>query len=213
MWYRTTPAVMLPVRNSMAPRQSGFTLIEVLVAFLILSVGLLGVVGLMVNSKVSQHQAVQRTRAVELADAMIERIRINPAAIATYNIGLSPLGSNEDATEPSPNCSSSSCAPDELAAHDLWAWEQSLQGRAATIDGEGTDGLITPRGCIVFLPAAPRTRTGQLSVIIQWRGLVETSDALEAGDEGQVCGGEDVGGDVYRRHVAVNTFVIDETEF
>ena len=201
---------MFPARNSMASRQAGFTLIEVLVAFLILSVGLLGVVGLMVNSKVSQHQAMQRTRAVELADAMIERIRINPAAIATYNIGLSPLGANT-VTEPSPNCSSNPCAPNELAAYDLWTWEQSLQGRAATVAGEGTNGLVMPRGCIVFVPAAPRTRTGQLSVIIQWRGLVETSDALEEGD--QVCGGEAVGDDRYRRYVAVNTFVIDETEF
>ncbi len=207
---KITMAMMFPARKSLSAQHSGFTLIEVLVAFLILSVGLLGVVGLMMNSKVSQHQAIQRTRAVELADAMIERIRINPAAIATYNIGLNPLGSN-NATEPSPNCSSGPCTPTELAAHDLWSWEQALQGRSALVDGEGVDGLITPRGCIVFIPAAPRTRTGQLSVIIQWRGLVESSDALVEGD--QVCGGEEVGGDLYRRHVAVNTYVVDETEF
>lgn len=202
---------MLPARNSRVSRQSGFTLLEVLVAFLILSVGLLGVVGLMVNSKVSQHQAVQRTRAVELADAMVERIRINPAAIATYNIGLSALGATEDASEPSPDCASSSCTPTQLAAHDLWSWEQSLQGQAATIAGEGADGLVTPRGCIVFQPAAPRVRSGQLSVIIQWRGLVETSDALVEGDS--TCGDVADGDEGYRRQVAINTFVIDETEF
>jgi len=48
-----------PVRKSMAARQSGFTLIEVLVAFLILSIGLLGVVALMFQSKVSPRQAVR----------------------------------------------------------------------------------------------------------------------------------------------------------
>ena len=206
--------MMSPVSKSAVSSQSGFTLLEVLVAFLILSVGLLGVVGLMVNSKVSQHQAVQRTRAVELADAMVERIRINPAAIATYNIGLNPVGpaspSGEPSPEPSPNCSSSPCTPAQLAAHDLWAWEQSLQGQTATVAGEGADGLVSPRGCIVFTPAAPRVRSGQLSVIIQWRGLVDTADALE--DDENVCGGVSDGDEGYRRQVAVNTFVVDETE-
>lgn len=202
--------MMSPVRKSMAARQKGFTLIEVLVAFLILSIGLLGVVALMVQSKVSQHQAVQRTRAVALADEMIERIRINPAQIETYNIGLVPVGANIDTPEPSPDCATSTCSPAQMAVHDLWSWEQSLQGQAATIDGEAADGLIMPRGCIVFEPAAARERTGQLTVIIEWRGLVETSDALEEGDE--VCGGEDAGDDRFRRHVAVNTYVIDETE-
>ncbi len=203
--------MMSPVHNFSASRQAGFTLLEVLVAFLILSVGLLGVVALMVNSKVSQHQAVQRTRAVELADAMVERIRINPAAIATYNIGLNPRGENTEASEPSPNCVSSVCDPAELAAHDLWSWEQALQGQAATVAGEGTSGLVTPRGCIVFTPAAPRTRTGQLNIIIQWRGLVETSDALEGGAD--VCGAVADGEEGYRRQVAISTFVIDQTEF
>lgn len=205
------PAMTFSARNPMMQRQSGFTLIEVLVAFFVLSIGLLGVVALMINAKVSQHQAVQRTRAVDLAQAIIERIRINPAAIATYNIGLSPKGGNTAAAEPVPNCATSACTPAELAAHDLWSWERSLQGQWATEAGAGTDGLIAPRGCILFVPAAPRTRTGQLSVIIQWRGLVETSDALQPGD--QVCGGEAIGEDAFRRHVAVNTFVIDETEF
>lgn len=199
-----------PVRKSMAARQSGFTLIEVLVAFFILSIGLLGVVALIVQSKVSQHQAVQRTRAVALADEMIERIRINPAQIETYNIGLNPVGTNTDTPEPSPDCATNTCSPEQMAEHDLWSWEQALQGQASTIDGEAADGLVAPRGCIVFEPADSRERTGQLTVIVEWRGLVETSDALETGDE--VCGGEDAGDDKYRRQVAVNTYVIDETE-
>lgn len=198
-----------PVRNSMAPRQKGFTLIEVLVAFLILSVGLLGVVALMVQSKVSQHQAVQRTRAVALADEMIERIRINPAGIEWYSInGLDPVG--ENVVSPEQDCAAGSCSPEEMAVYDLWSWDQSLQGQASTIEGEAADGLITPRGCIVFVPAATRERTGQLSVIVEWRGLVETSDARQAGDA--VCGGVDAGEDKYRRHVAVNTYVRDERE-
>ena len=44
--------------------QRGFTLIEALIAFVILSVGLLGIVSLQAMAKTSQHLAIQHTRAV-----------------------------------------------------------------------------------------------------------------------------------------------------
>ena len=103
-------------------QQRGFTLIEALIAFVILSVGLLGIVSLQALSKTSQHQAIQRSRAVTLADAMVERIRINPAAVATY-IASNPLGDDPNSPEPSPDCSSAACDPNELAAtenHISW---------------------------------------------------------------------------------------------
>jgi hypothetical protein len=48
-------------------------------------------------------------------------------------------------------------------------------------------------------------------VLIQWHGLMETDDALETGDA--VCGSVLAGTDDYRRQLAVNTYVVDETEF
>lgn len=191
--------------------QQGFTLIEALIAFVILSVGLLGIVSLQTLSKTSQHHAVQRTRAVTLADAIVERIRINPAGLSTYNIGLNPVGTDPNSPEPSPDCVAVACDPNELAAHDLWSWEQSLVGAMVTADGGNAGGLVEPRGCIVFTPDDGRARTGQLNVIVQWRGLQSSSDAVQPGES--VCGGETAGDDVFRRQVISNTFVVDETEF
>lgn len=197
--------------------QGGFTLIEALIAFVILSVGLLGIVSLQAMAKTSQHLAVQHTRAVTLADAIIERIRVNPAGLDVYNIGTgSPLGATPG-TEPSPDCQSTaeSCDPDELAAHDLWVWEQALLGAGAKIGTQNTAGLIAPRACIVFTAATglpvSRTRTGLLSVIIQWRGLHESSDAVLSGET--ICGGDAAGTDNFRRQVVTNTYVVDEGEF
>ena len=49
-------------------------------------------------------------------------------------------------------------------------------------------------------------------MIIQWRGLQETFDAVQAGEA--VCGdGADAGDDKYRRQVVINTYVVDEAEF
>jgi type IV pilus assembly protein PilV len=193
--------------------QRGFTLIEALIAFVLLSVGLLGIVSLQAMAKSSQQLALQHSRAVTIADAIVERIRVNPAGIATYNIGSdNPVGVTPT-SEPSPDCGAAACTPAELAAHDLWAWEQALLGAGAQIGGTNTAGLIEPRGCIEFTSVDPvnRPNTGQLKVIVQWRGLKESSDAVQAGEA--ICGGLSAGTDKFRRQVVTNTYVVDEEEF
>ncbi|MEM1153015.1 MAG: type IV pilus modification protein PilV [Pseudomonadota bacterium] len=195
-------------------KQQGFTLIEALIAFVILSVGLLGIVSLQAMAKTSQHLAIQHTRAVTLADAIVERIRVNPGGIATYNIGLNnPIDGTEFSAEPSPDCKASPCSATELANYDLWLWEQALMGEGATVSGEGTAGLIEPHGCILFSPAPGRTRSGQLTVIVQWRGVHESYDAVQFGQD--VCNDESVdpGTDRFRRQVISNTYIVDESEF
>lgn len=196
-----------------ARSERGFTLIEALIAFVILSVGLLGIVSLQAMAKTSQHLALQHTRAVTLADAIVERIRVNPAGIEAYDIGTANAVGDAPTAEPSPDCRTAACTPTELALHDLWTWEQALLGAGAKVGAENTAGLIAPRGCIVFTPAPDRTRTGQLSVIIQWRGLQESYDAVQGGEV--VCGSDAgaAGTDKYRRQVVTNTYVVDEEEF
>jgi type IV pilus assembly protein PilV len=198
--------------RSYKDRANGFTLIEALIAFVILAVGLLGIISLILMAKNTQHQAIQRTRAVNLADAIVERIRINPAGIAVYATydNTSPVGDGSLGGEPAPNCRSASCSPAELAAHDVWAWEQALIGAAATIDGENVEGLLDPQGCITFDAATGLTGSGELRVDIQWRGLVESTDAVQAGED--TCGGEAAGNDPFRRKVSVRTLIVDEAE-
>ena len=191
----------------------GFTLIEVLVTFVILSIGLLGVVSLQALSKTSQHQGIQRTRAVAIADGMLEKIRANPAGLTTYVAGVGdPLGGGTITSEPSPDCVSGTCTPTEMAAHDLWEWEQALDGMAVTVDGgaTATAGLINPQACLTFTASTGKIRTGLLQVLVQWSDLRETIDAVQTGEA--ACGGVSAGGDDFRRKVTVSTFVIDEDE-
>lgn len=190
--------------------QTGFTLIEALIAFVILSVGLLGIVSLQALSKQSQHQAVQRARAISMADSIVERIRINPGGLVTYNIGLTPLGGGTVSSEPTPNCRTATCTPTELATHDLWEWEQALDGAMVKAGTANTSGLIEPKGCIVFNPAPGKLRTGLVNVLVQWRGLNRSLDAVQSGED--ICGGALAAADEFRRKVSINTFVIDEQE-
>lgn len=194
--------------------ECGFSLIEALVAMIILSIGILGIVSLLALSKVSQHESIQRVRAVSLADDIIERIRRNPAGLSVYDIGLSsPLGGASLGTEPSPNCNFSRCNTSELAGHDLWAWERLLDGTSATLaDGNTTSntvGMGNVRACIEFTADTGKSNSGIIDIVLQWKGLKETSDAVPGG--GVVCGSA-VGEDKARRQLIVSSYVLDETE-
>lgn len=208
---------MSPARAYLArsPRlQAGLTLIEALIAALILAIGILGVVSLLAMSKTSQHEGIQRTRAISLADDMMERIRRNPAGVATYDRGLAtPLGGSTFTSQPTADCVSSSCTSAERANQDLWAWEQLLDGAAATEIIEGgavnTARLREVVACIDFTADLGKTSTGVVNIVIQWEGLQESFDAIAGG--GITCGDDSDAG-VSRRQIVLSSYIVDETE-
>ncbi len=67
-------------------RRNGFTLLEVLIALLVFSFGLLGMAGLLAVSVQTNHSAYLRTQATFLAQGMADRMRAN-------NLGLWNNGS------------------------------------------------------------------------------------------------------------------------
>ena len=75
-----------PVRQPPA----GFTLIEVLIAMLILSVGLLGLAGLQATGLKTNHSAYMRSQAVAYGYDILDRMRANrlSALSGGYNIGM-----------------------------------------------------------------------------------------------------------------------------
>jgi type IV pilus assembly protein PilV len=94
---------------------TGFTLIEVLVALIVITVGMLGVAVLFVEGLRLNRTSLYRTTAVVLAADMAERIRSNQNAAYA---GLGP-GANG-------NCNTATCTPDQLADDDWWRWCQAL---------------------------------------------------------------------------------------
>ena len=105
-------------------QQSGISLIETLVTLVIISIGMLGIAALYVESLQVGYTAVTRTRAVALASDMADRIRANPAGEAAYDVdgaatsSLAPFACAETAGGPAVNCTA-----DELAAYDIWQWK------------------------------------------------------------------------------------------
>lgn len=106
-------------------RQRGVSLIEALVALVVLSVGLLGIAGLYLESVRSNRTALARTTAVFLVNDMADRIRGNRAAKTAYE--LLPLGTAVAA--PGRDCGTDNCTPAQLAAHDLRQWYLAVLDR------------------------------------------------------------------------------------
>ncbi|HKJ19543.1 MAG TPA: type IV pilus modification protein PilV [Woeseiaceae bacterium] len=154
-------------------RQGGFSLIELLVALIVFSVGLLAVAGLQTVSKQSNFEALQRTSGSQIAHGLLEDMRVNGDAMNVY-LAADEIGGGTRGGEPAPNCKGTAvCNAAQKAAHDLWFWEQVLDGNLEMNGNTGSGGLVLPTLCING-PAGGVA--GVYSVTIVWRGSASMSN-------------------------------------
>lgn len=137
----------------------GVTLIEMMVAVLVLSVGLLGIAGLQAATAKYKINTWSRSQASVLLSDLAERLRINPEAAGTTFGGngetatsLYVLGDNwttqqaaDLSADPNPNCETAACTSTERAAFDLLMWRKRVregmpQG-AALVSGDRAKGI------------------------------------------------------------------------
>jgi type IV pilus assembly protein PilV len=106
-----------------ARRQAGFSLVELLAAVVVLSIGLLGVAKLSLGSVQANGSAYMRSQATELIQQIVDDMRANqPEAVAGgYNI---PMTSSLPA--PGANCETTTCTAAQVAAFDLATWVKRL---------------------------------------------------------------------------------------
>ena len=92
--------IMNPMNRQGTKNQSGFSLLEVLIALLILSIGLLGLAALQTTGLRSNQMATMRTLATQIAYDMSDRMRANPAGMANdqYVIATNGIPANPPAT-------------------------------------------------------------------------------------------------------------------
>ncbi|MDX1725241.1 MAG: type IV pilus modification protein PilV [Pseudomonas sp.] len=112
-------------------KQNGFTMIELLIALLILAVGLLGMASLMMTSMKSNQSAAMRSQASWLAYDIIERMRLN-SDVATLTSNY--LIAAADAAPADPNCKANGCSANNVATLDLLEWKTQL-GQAGLTGG------------------------------------------------------------------------------
>jgi type IV pilus assembly protein PilV len=99
-------------------RQSGFSLVEVLIALVIMSVGMLGIAGLYVQGLQAGRTSMFRHHAVTLAGDVADRIRANPTAGVAYNHAANATGTNNSCVTGGIDCN-----PASMAANDIFLWQ------------------------------------------------------------------------------------------
>jgi type IV pilus assembly protein PilV len=129
-----------PKRHGCGPgnrRVSGFTLVEVLVSLLVLSIGLLGLASLQATGLRYSGNTGQRNQAIILAQDMMERMRSNTDGLVGNNYEVSTT-----LTGTVPGCSGANCSATNMATYDVMSWQSML---AATLpSGTGVIDLTGP---------------------------------------------------------------------
>ena len=97
-------------------KQSGVTLIESMIALLVISVGLLGIAGLQIHALKQNSSAYWHTQAVLAAYNMADRIRANKIAIASYDGADTSSAADQD-------CISTACSTEEIRNADVADWK------------------------------------------------------------------------------------------
>ncbi|WP_352297427.1 type IV pilus modification protein PilV [Pseudoalteromonas sp. 20-MNA-CIBAN-0454] len=147
-------------------RHKGFTLIEVLIAFIILSFGLLGAVALQAKAKQASFDSMQRAAAVALGNDIIQRIRANDTVniVSNYEVVLKSSANSDTFS----SCFGAVCSSSDIAKLDITQWKRAI--RASENTGTLDDATI----CINPTSVADTGGKGfNIEVIIAWQGRQE----------------------------------------
>lgn len=168
-------------RLSTPNKQKGSTLIEVLIALLVFTVGLQGIVSMQYQSVKDNFDSSQRSHGVWAAQELINRIRANPNGRVSVPPNASSYSFNGnpcDANEPNPFCAdrqagpAAPCDSAQIATFDIWESVCSTPNQA---HNQGRGQLFNPNLTITCADA-PCTQNSQFTLNLQWQSKSVSDD-------------------------------------
>lgn len=164
--------------------QSGIGVIEVLIAVVVISLGVLGMAGLQLTGMKHSSSSHNRSMAVLFSENLAGRMRSNPTAVSDlFYAGYDSQTANCTA-RPDPYCEASvqgpaqSCNAQEMAAFDVF----SISCGVAASDGVFKDGVTNSlnNGRLEIGCDAPCMDDSNYTISITWReGRTTSSDESE----------------------------------
>ncbi len=111
-------------------KSSGFSLLEVLIAIVLLSFGLLALAGLQMVSLANGQSSSLRSTATTLAYDMADRMRANITAVTAGNYnGIAGTDNQCQAVHyADTHTTPADCTPVQLAQDDVYDWKRYVQG-------------------------------------------------------------------------------------
>ena len=188
-------------------RQTGFTMLEILISLLLIAIGLLGMLGLQAQATVAEYESYQRGQALILVQDMVDRINANRGAALCY-----PITTNAATGDPqlgsgtaNPVCvtPTGTAVTRAMADKDLVDWDNALEGAAEVKGGASVGAILNARGCITQDPA-----TGNYRVAVAWQGMA-TTIAPTAVDPNATCGLNQYGNEALRRELSITFRIAD----
>lgn len=143
--------------------QAGISLIESLVAIVVMTLGILGILGVQMRTLADTQTGVRRAQAVRMIEDLTERMKVNPNALGNLGTYVSGWGN----IPAGPDCAAIACNSTELAQFDISQWKTAVAANLPLGDAN------------VFVVAdetIPNNRR-QLGVLISWRENERTNDA------------------------------------
>jgi type IV pilus assembly protein PilV len=148
-------------------KQTGVSMIESLVAILVLAIGVMGLAGLQARSLVETRLTNARANALLLANDLAERMRLNRDAA----LGAAPYTIGWDVDPPEVNCIANSCTPAQLRDFDLREWR--IQVRQLLPSGQAQ----------IEAPV-----NNQVRVTFRWRNNVRGAEFGAADEQANLMG-------------------------
>ena len=141
------------MQHTLLQPQRGITLLESLVAIVVMALGILGILGVQMRTLSDTQTGVRRAQAIRLIEDMGERMKANPSALAN----LSSYVSNFAASPTVPSCASG-CTAANLATYDVAVWKRTVR-----------ESLPLGKASIFVAPGEADGNRRQLGVIVAWR--------------------------------------------
>lgn len=147
---------MKPTAHYTVTNQHGFSLIESLVAIVIMALGILGILGMQMRTLNNTQTSLYRSQAIRLIEDFSERMSTAPNALLNLKNYASAWDADVVAGK---NCSSAACNNSEIAAYDLAQWKTSVH-----------DSLPAGQANIFLAPGETvDANRRQIGVMIAWR--------------------------------------------
>ena len=149
-------------------RQVGVALLEVMIAVLVVSFGLLGVAALQVAGFKSNQTAQLRSTVVAQANDMADRMRANMTGVRTGE--YKAITNKDPIPTDKPACASSfsataGCSAKEMAAYDAFVWQTANRSLLPGGGGTVTKGKIKKPGDCADDSVDP---SGDFSIKVIW---------------------------------------------
>ena len=148
-------------------QQQGISLLESLIAIVVMALGILGVMGVQMRTLNDTQTTVRRAQAIRLIEDLSERMKANPNALVNIDTYLTSWDNKPTASK---NCRTSVCSHTEWASFDRAEWKKSVNTMLPLVDAS------------VFIPSTESASSNAgnqrlIGVMISWRENEKSNDS------------------------------------